>query len=347
MAVAIFCATSISAYSQIKGCQIDETLCVEERVVEYCRNLDASVSGCLSWIEELESPSFSESINAMIAKANSYFSPAELFARQNVPENASVIERYQERSRSLYQEAYDEDNSNVEALYGLAATSETLEENSRWLREIAAIDLTDHLARRMLAGRMARSGSSGALEAGKFMISAYDAVEVSGLKWNLANTALGYLEDSGDEEEYESFRSRVMRDLDLDSLESDIRESLSAEDINTLQSRLSVACNSSVIDMFGGNPCDSLVLLILELSETMPSPTKIEVLDVTAESAKNMFGNMDIDSISEWHQRLRSELQENFVATGTESAGIYSLYEVITRDDPELSLHAGLHAIAP
>lgn len=345
MFVATIWMTSTSAYSQVRGCQIDETSCVEDRIVEFCRNLDARVSGCLSWIEELEIPSLSESVNATIAKANSYFSLSELIARQNIPENADEVERYKRISKSLYQAVFDDDRSNVEALHGLAATSETIEENSRWLREITEVDPSDHIASRALAGRMAGSGSSGALEAGKLTISAYDAVEASSLKWNIAKTALEYLKDSGIDEEYESFRQRVMRDLELDSIESNIREIIGAKDVDALQSRLAVACDPSVISIFDGSPCDSLVLLILALSETVPSPTKIKVLDVTSELAKNMFGNMDIDSISEWHVRLRSELQENFVARGVESAGIYSLYEVITRDNPELSVYAGLQAV--
>src|SRR5690606_5542935 len=131
----------------------------------------------------------------------------------------------------------------------------------RWLREIYIADPSDTIARRLLAQRMASSGSSGALEAAEMTISAYDAMEVSREKWSIATTALEYLEKSGVEEEYTTFRNRVLRDLEFDSIRSDIEEAISSGNTVVLQSRLAVACDPSIIALFNASPCDSLVLL--------------------------------------------------------------------------------------
>lgn len=336
---------SSSALSQVRGCQISDTECVEQRIVQHCRALTATAADCLSWIEDLESSSPPDSIDAVIAQANSYYSLAELAARQQSLDNEDEIERYFKTSRDLYQAAHDQNNSNLDALHGLAATSQSTEENTHWLREIAAENPTDSIAIRGLADRLAASGSSGALEASRLKMDAYNATESSSKKWSLAQSALEILEQAGLEAEYDAFRQRVLSDLDMSNIESEFHDYINTKNVSDLQARLATPCDASVIQMFGAAPCDALVMLILTMSESFDASERVEVLDYTAEMAKNIFGNTSFNSISEWYGELRSHLQLNFIAVGTDSAGIYSLNEVITRDNPAESILSAQKAV--
>lgn len=336
--------TSSSVISQVRGCQITDTPCVDERIVQHCRLPTSTAAECLSWIEDVESLSPPDSVDALIAQANSYHSLAILLGRERNADNNAEIERHFATSRGFFQAAYDRDNSNTDAMHGLSATSESNEEKLRWARAIIAENPTDAVSILILSD-LVPSDSSGAREASTVYMNAYNATEPSGRKWNLARSTLRILERGGLEAEHDAFKERVLSDLDMSNIESDFREYIATKNVSDLKARLVTACDVSVIGMFDAAPCDALVMLILTMSESFDASERVEVLDHTAEMAKNIFGNTSFDSITEWYENLRSYIQLNFIAMGTDSAGIYSLNEVLTRDDPAESILSAQKAV--
>lgn len=335
-------------YSQIRGCQSDDYVCFEEKIVEYCRVPETDISTCRAWLEELENSLGQEEINLKLALAAGYYSLYELTSRTGSSIDPTESERYRQISRNYSQEAYEIDSTSKDALYGLAATSRTRDENSEWLRKIIEIDPSEHFAARQISSDLAKKqDSSGYLTAAKLMIATYSEMENSSAKWNVANTALEYLRASGVESEYESFKNELRIQFQFDNLGNSMRENLALYDIESVKNQTINACEPSLIQIFEGEPCYEASILVLELAQKFSESLKIELVDNALDSAKNIFGNVDWNSAeyTSWADDIKIKVRDELLGSGIESASIYAFYEILVRDDSDLSLEASEKAV--
>ncbi len=126
----------LEGISTPESCRVSDAVCLQNKFEIACANRSPSViATCQAWLQELERIPEPAHTEVKLAKGYTYYQFFEFSRSGRLLEQSAGVEKlveYRLQAREAYQEVYDSDRNNTQAMLGLSTTSDSEEEKLQW-----------------------------------------------------------------------------------------------------------------------------------------------------------------------------------------------------------------------
>jgi tetratricopeptide (TPR) repeat protein len=308
---------TVVGYGQVAECGRDDGACLQADYQAACRPPSMErATGCVAWLAALEAHEFAGERQWRLIAASAYRNLATMSA-----DPIAAADR-EDASRALYLSVLEEVQTGPDAsqaYLGLALVSESTEEGLRFRRLAVEADPSDGMNAYLLARRLLRTGN--VAEAAEFMEQAFDN-HPNGRDWYAGAQAIGLYNAAGRLDRAEELRGRVLTESGIEQIAeaaaSGFVDSASAVDA------VSIACNRSLINLFGGDAC--LVSINAAAAAALAHPDAEQQRSIAEAVVSGTTTVLSSDRLIADGLAISSmydHVFESFIATGIESPIVY------------------------
>jgi len=345
----------LEGISTPESCLASDAMCLQNKFEIACANRSLSViATCQAWLQELERIPEPAHTEVKLAKGYTYYRFFEFSRSGRLQEQSAGVEelvKYRLRARDAYQEVYDSDRNNTQAMLGLSTTSDSEEEKLQWKRRIIRVTPDPFICRSLQSslnsvhGYNERAGWSE--EVAECYVESYFNVAPDLNKWRSGAAAVNSYREADHELEASEFLRQLRADINPRGRIRRLKDPgrLTPDEV---EHSLMTLCLRELRGLLDGDYCvegiSTALHSLANISQASAVPYANSVMAGIRERLRPAGMVVDVES-AENLAFLRTEVERSVISPGLESGVIYSTYSQLAGNDLEKSLSAQIKAV--